>query len=453
VTTLLTAEKRHDFFVAAHRGAGAQPFTFTAARILLATTLFASPWAFGAVQTWAWASVAVIASVSLVLWALGSVGEGGAGLVWSPLYLPALMFLGLGFVQLFAGLSMDRIATREALLKLATDVVLFFLVGQLIVKASVTTWRRVALLVTVYGFALGLFAIVQFFSSQGRIYWSVNTEGWYFGPYVNRNHFAGLMEMLIPISIAFIASQPWRQGVRAPLIFCVSVAAASFLLSGSRGGLLSLFCGLLMGVWMLRPRGARFPRLRIGLAGLLGILPALALFFWLDGGRVSERWAAVFVPTRSRDPGLVQREVAAADSLRLLRKHPWVGTGLGSFETAFAQVRSFPSDLAWDHAHNDFAEALVESGLTGGALIVGALLIFLRLSLSNWAEKAGQELGKMQLGAAVGCCILLVHSLFDFNLRIPANAAWFAVSAAVGSVELQSARFPRELHSRAKDEF
>ncbi len=54
----------------------------------------------------------------------------------------------------------------------------------------------------VYTFLLALFAIFQFFSSQGLIYWMVKSPGWTFGPYVNHNHYAGLMEMLIPLSVA-----------------------------------------------------------------------------------------------------------------------------------------------------------------------------------------------------------------------------------------------------------
>jgi O-antigen ligase len=104
---------------------------------------------------------------------------------------------------------------------------------------------------------------------------------------------------------------------------------------------------------------------------------------------------------------------------------------LGSFEVAYPRYQSLPSDPVWDHAHNDFAEALAETGVAGGFSILTALAIFFCLAFRNVSERLKSQAGWIQLGAAVGCCGLLVHSFVDFNLHIPANAAWFAVSAGV----------------------
>jgi len=68
----------------------------------------------------------------------------------------------------------------------------------------------------------------------------------------------------------------------------------------------------------------------------------------------------------------------------------------------------------------------------GGALILAALVLFFRLAFGDLGERLTHEAGWLQLGAAFGCCGLLVHSFVDFNLHIPANAAWFVVCAAAG---------------------
>jgi len=134
-----------------------------------------------------------------------------------------------------------------------------------------------------------------------------------------------------------------------------------------------------------------------------------------------------------------QREAAALDTLRIFREHPWVGIGLGSFETAFPRYRTFPTNLVWTHAHNDYAEALAETGVAGGILIACALLLFFRQAFKDLNFRLRDEAGWIQLGAALGCCGLLVHSLADFNLHIPANAAWFAVCAALATAPVRAA--------------
>ena len=121
----------------------------------------------------------------------------------------------------------------------------------------------------------------------------------------------------------------------------------------------------------------------------------------------------------------------ARDSLRILRDHPWVGIGLGSFEDAYPRYQSFSSDFVVNHAHNDYVKALVETGAVGGTFILLALAIFFRRAFANLHERLQLRVGWVQLGAALGCCGLLVHSLADFNFHIPANAAWFCASLAV----------------------
>lgn len=423
-------------------------FSSRVARAVLFMALVASPLAYGAVQTWAWVSLTILADLIFVLWAIGCVRGGGLTLFWPPLCLPAALFLLWGGVQLSGHLTLDPIATREALLKLSTDFLLFFLAGQLLAAAGKRTWQVCALGATIYAFALAVFAILQFFSSQGLIYWSVKSDGWAFGPYVNHNHYAGLMEMLIPLSVAYVVSRPRHHPGRAMLVFAVSVMAASVLLSGSRGGMVSLLAEALMLGAILGARSALPSWRRVGIAAPLGLLTAALLFFWFDPGEMAGRLATVVKFTRPADIGMAERQAVALDSLRILRQRPWAGSGLGSFEVAYPEHQSFISNFVWDHAHNDYAEALVESGLVGGALIVWALVLFFRLSFQSLVERVRHETGKLQLGAALGCAGLLVHSTFDFNLHIPANAAWFVVCAAAGTTGTAAASLATRPSSR-----
>jgi len=134
---------------------------------------------------------------------------------------------------------------------------------------------------------------------------------------------------------------------------------------------------------------------------------------------------------RAPEATLGERRIVARDTLRIFLDHPWLGTGLGSFGTVYPRYRSFASDLDWDHAHNDYAEALSETGIAGGLAIAASLGLFLFLAFRHLRERLDHGAGWIALGAALGCCGLLVHSLVDFNLHIPANAAWFSLCAGI----------------------
>ncbi len=410
------------------------PYTLQIARILLVAALFAAPLAFGAVQAWAWAALAALASVLLFLWSVGCVQQGALKIVWSPLYLPGVLFLLLGTIQLLGHLTLDPIATRESLLKLVTDLVFFFLAGQLLATGSQRMLRAFWLAVVFYAFSLALFAILQFFSSNGLVFWTVAAPGgWMFGPYVNHNHYAGLMEMLIPIAAGYVFSRPRDLPMRTLLGFALVVPIASLLLCGSRGGFISLLAEVLILGAIFLWRAPVPGRRRLAAVGGLGLTAAALLFFWMDPGEISRHLETIASLPQSPDVTMGGRLVAARDSLRIFRDHPFLGTGLGSFEVAFPQYQSVPSDSIWVHAHNDYAEALAETGLAGGLLMVVALALFFRQAFGGLSERVKRDTGWIEVGAAVGCCGLLVHSFVDFNFHVPANAAWFAVCVAIAT--------------------
>jgi O-antigen ligase len=336
-------------------------------------------------------------------------------------------------VQYFGGLTLDQAATQEALAKLVTDLMLFFLAGQFLAQATEPQWRKMGLALTLYTFAIAVFATLQFFSSHNLVYWAIPSPGYTFGPYVNHNHYAGLMEMLIPLAVASALPAIRKHPSAVLLGFVALIPIASLLLSGSRGGSISLVLEVVLAAILIFLCGPRRARKAAAGVGGLAIIAAVVLFFWMAPRQIAERLATMADATHSPEVALADRLAPAKDSLRIFCDHSWLGAGLGSFETVFPQYQSFPSDFTWDHAHNDYAEALAETGIVGGALILFSLGLFFRLAFRNLRERLWHREGLLQIGAAIGCCGLLVHSLVDFNLHIPANAAWFAVCAAIAT--------------------
>jgi O-antigen ligase len=404
------------------------------ARLLLVATLCAAPWAYGAVLPWGWAALLVLAFLALILWALACAQRGVLKIVWSPLYWPFLAFLLLAVVQWGTGLTYDRIATRESVLKIVTDLLFFFLAGQLL-NGHAENGRalgQLGLITTLLVFALSALALGQLFTSPRSIYWRVTPPvGWPFGPYVNHNHYGGIMELLIPISAAYILSRPVESAMRWVLWLLMAVPLISVLLSGSRGAMVSLLVeGLLLALLAVSksPKAVRSGAL---VGGAVVASLAIGIFLWMNSGRLPGRITAILDADKNTRGEVTDRMSVAKTALHITWAHPGIGVGVGCFEYGFTQYATFPTDMHWTHAHNDYLEVMAETGLPGALVLVAALLLFFPLAFRHLGARLRHESGWIQVGASVACVGLLCHSFLDFNLRIAANAAWFAVCLAI----------------------
>jgi O-antigen ligase len=404
---------------------------FSASGGMLLSTLIAAPLAFGAVQPWAWASLCIASGIAFASWAAGCAATGQIRIARSLMYalvLGALLFVTLQFVL---GKTISPVSTREALVKFAGYAAIFFLTGQIAIGLTARQWRALGCVLIAYVFAMAVFAISQFFSNTELIYWMMRPKwgGEIFGPYVNHNHYAGLMEIVLPLALASVLALPERHGLKVLGWFSVVLGLASVLLCGSRGGTLAVCVefAVFFLVLLVRPY-AGISRMT-ALAALAVIMIAPILFWWLDPGSVLKRWEATATAPQT---AIEHRVNMTTDSMRILRENPMFGVGAGAFEEAYPHFQSWVADGVVEHAHNDYAELLAETGMTGGLLLAIAGCLGLHRAIANLACQNALPSGLVQLGAAVACCGLLVHSFSDFNLHIPANAAWF--SAAVGLV-------------------
>ena len=409
------------------------------ARILLVAALFGAPLAFGAVIPVAWVALGLIASVALFLWALGSVQLGRIKPLWSPLYIPLGLFFLLAAAQSAARLTLDTSETRQALVLLASDLIFFFLAVQLLGGARSSALQPFGMAVLIFAGCLGLFAILQSASGAQRIYGLFETpNSAMFGPYVDRDHFAGLMEMLLPVAIFYIAGRHGRLSLEGSVwrVSAVVLALAALLLSGSRAGLLALAAEMVIATVVLRRAALRTgQKRRLATAAGLALVAGAILFAYMDPGWVAKKLGSVAYVDKTWAEWASDRKTMASDALHMWHEHPWLGVGIGDFETAYPRYQSFPTDQWIDHAHNDYAEAAAETGVVGALLILATVALFLYLAFRNVSHLFGSNAGWVRLGAALGCCGLLVHSMADFNLHIPANAAWFAVLAGIATSE------------------
>jgi len=121
------------------------------------------------------------------------------------------------------------------------------------------------------------------------------------------------------------------------------------------------------------------------------------------------------------------------DSLRMFARKPILGWGLGTFPDAYPAFRSFYTAFFINAAHNDYIQVLVETGLAGFTCVVWFIITLYRSGLRRFGSDRQDWRCVLRVATLVGCTGILVHSLFDFNLQVPANASLFYVFCALGA--------------------
>ena len=420
------------------------PSVWASARVMLVGLLMIAPLLFGAVQSWAWGGITALAVALLLLWGIGSTQRGAIRVLWSPLVIPIVATAILAATQMVGGASQDYIATREAFIKLITYGILFFITQQLYLSASAKVWRITGMAVVTYMFGMAVFAMVQYFASPGLLYGRLAESNSVFGPYVNHGNYAGLMEMLIPIALTFTIALRWKHFAKAFVLFLTFLSVVSVFLSGSRAGLVSM--AIEFGMVAVVLIWSRSNQRQLVLAGMVAVCLAVGVSYWLDPGEVWGRWQQM---ASRPELALGNRQTIALDTLRMTRDHLGHGVGLGAFQTAYTPYQTVATALSIDYAHNDYLQFIAETGVWGLVLLPLSLALFFVLAFRHLHQRLHYPQGWLQLGAAVGVCGLLVHSFSEFNLHIPANAAWFSFLLAIATLPISHAHHGRRSHGQS----
>jgi len=396
----------------------------SAAEAFLLLAIVLAPWPYGGAADPARYAIVALVLLAAALFALGR-ALAGEGL--PRLALPAAALTALGLFQMVVGASAAPVWTAEAVLVLAamSSAVVFWSERARDRAAAV----RLAAAVLVVCAAEAAFGAVQWSLAPDRIYGQatpiVTTP---FGSYVNHNHFAGLVEMGIVLAAAMALGLSRLRGGATPAVIGLAGLALGLVAvqvaSRSRGGLIALAAGLAVagGLWA-RAASHRGVRLRAAplAAGVLVVL-AFGLAVVPEGTRAHLGTIFRGRPDSSGD----YRLDVARDTLRLWAAHPLLGTGLGAYADAFPEFKRAHGEVRTTHAENDAIEFLAEGGLAGVALAAWLAAMAVRGLVLRLRHGRDPFRKSIAVGAAGAVAALAVHSLFDFNLRLPANALVFA---------------------------
>jgi len=398
--------------------------------------------AHGGVEEWAQALFETGAGLLFLAWSIWIFFNREEQPVLSSLLPPlaALSFIVLG--QWFFRWTASPYNTRIELLLLLADLIVLFLVVQAF--RTLEDWRGFVWFGMGFGFLVSLFAILQHLTSNGKIYWfrEMRSGGLPFGPYVNRNHFAGFAELVLPLALVpLVLGRVRRERWPVVGLFAVLPIGALFL-SASRGGIVSFGAELSVLALVMIQRREMGKQL---FAGGAVLLVALLLVSWLGVGQILQRLSSVQLLEVSSG----KRASMRRDTWRIFLDHPFVGTGLGTLQLVYPPYESLYDGKIVNHTHNDYLEVLAETGLLGGICCAWFLGVLLVQSLERLRQFNNSFSGALQLSGFLACSGFLVHSFVDFNLHIPANALLFFLMAHLATAEIQQTAQPTTSRRRS----
>jgi O-antigen ligase len=391
--------------------------------------------AHGGVENWALAVFETGAALLLLAWALWMYFTDEEQIVFSPLLLPlgALSLFVCG--QWLVHGTASSYSTRTELQLLVSDLSLLFLAIQAF--RTLQDWRGFVWFGMLFGFLISIFGILQHLTFNGKLYWfrEMHYGGIPFGPYVNRNHFAGFVELILPLSLVpLVMGRVRRERWLVVGLFAVVPIGALFL-SVSRGGIVSF--GIELAILALVMIQRRTPGKQL-FAGAAVLLLALLMVSWLGVGPLLQRFSSF----QSLEATAGKRASMRRDTWQIFVHHPVAGTGLGTLQIVYPPYESLYDGKIVNHAHNDYLEALAETGILGGLCCAWFLGVLFSYSLRPLRQIHNSFAGTLQLSGLVGCAGFLVHGLVDFNLHIPSNALLFFIMAHLATCEIAPTALP-----------
>lgn len=367
-----------------------------------------------------------------VIWAIKQLAYPKLSLPWSPLYPAFAIVATVVLMQLAVGLTVYSSATLQESLQYLAYLLLVIVANDCFRHRNLA--HRFAFLLCLFGFALACVSLAQDAAHSSKLLFlrTPPEAGWSYGPYANHDHYAGLMLMLAAFPLP-LAMAPYLRGrLRALLGTAAAIMVATIFLSGSRGGVIAFFAQAAF-LALVFARG-RQDRRKVAITGCLAFI-LLAALFASGKGVTFDRLAGSRRPLNSELTAL-QLNVLR-DSSAMLRERPILGWGLGTFEDVYPQFRSFYTNQVVEHAHNDYLELLLETGMVGFAGVLWFVVALLRSGWKKLPRWKTDLTGTIKIGAMAGCVAMLVHSLMDSSLQITGNAALFYVLSALvaGSTE------------------
>jgi O-antigen ligase len=282
----------------------------------------------------------------------------------------------------------------------------YFLIGFLIVKAIKKRSQVVRLFYVL--FLMGVFEAIY------GLFGLFSKSRFVSGTFINRNHFAGYLEMMIPVGLGLLLAREGRgkKAFVSSLVISsgVIVMSLALLFSRSRSGAVILVIVFVLFLFL-------FPK-KILLVVVVILIIVLSVYVGMDS--TLQRFSWDYLQKDSRIGIWNQAWDVFTD-------YPFFGSGLGTFGVMYSATEADGETFTVAHAHNDYLEFLSELGIIGMGLLLGGMVLFLVACSRKWREQGNPSMRGFCFGGFVSVLALSLHGLTDFNLQIPSNILLFSV--------------------------
>ncbi len=395
-----------------------------ATRFALYALLIFTPLARGSVQGWAVTIIQMVTLLALTAFLIEKSLTGTWKWIKTPLDLPLLILLIL--VILSVVFSVHRQTSLWATVMLVTYVVIFYLVINTF-RTRAQLRQLVYLIIGVATF-LAIFGLFKRFGVNPFPFWDYGDLKYIpdhlSSTYGNYNHLAGYMEMALPLILGLFLVG-YKRGKLFTLCYLTLLILTALILTLSRGGWIGSLMGLtFMAIVLLTNRYFTGKKLIATLAGGFLVVAVVVL----ASTPVVERIRTLDQKTET--PSFRARVTVWGGVAEMIKDHPLLGAGPGTFATVFTQYQPPGQGARYFMAHNDYLHFISEVGLPLVAVIIWMIIALYRKGFKKMLNPSRLVRG-ITIGAMSGITALLVHSISDFNLHIPANALLFTVLAAL----------------------
>ena len=429
--------------------------------LVICIAIVLSALAYGTVHYWSLALFNLGGLTILILWAIDGWQLGNVRVSRNWLQLPLLGAVLLGVVQLlpFGGggavntLSLDPNSTKLVIVQLGTLLVYF--AATLVFVDTPHRLQVIVRTIMIFGFLLAIFGLTQSFTSPTKVYWMRElNQSTAFGPFINRHHFAGYMELTIALPLGLLLAGAIDKEKWLLYLFLAGLMGVALVMTASRGGIISLvaeivFLVIVTAIWRRhgerRKKGGRLRSVaaRTALAGSL--IFGLFLGVILLGGEFSLNR---FIDSVNTDDPTTGRSHFWSVTIDMIKANPVVGTGLGAYGVIYTRYDSRNGLYRLEQAHNDYLQIFSDAGVVGGALAFAFVAILFYRGFVRARSRDNFRRG-IALAALGGCFGVLVHSFFDFTLHTTSNALLFLILAALATLNGRVEDTPRRRRRRS----
>jgi len=349
-------------------------------------------------------------------------------LLWVPICWPVLAFVAYAIAR-YCTADVEYLA-RQELIRILVYAAIFFAVINNLHKQEPSQIVGLTLIFT--AMTLGMYAAIQFLTDSDRV-WSLvgrfdKMQGSFkrgTATFLNANHLAGYLEMVLPLALAFTLTGRFSHLMKVVLAYASLMIFAGITVTFSRGGWIATGASLAaLFYWLVRQRD--YWKRGMVVLVVFGALVTVTLIKAIHSPNRNERFeqANVIHDVRFR---------VWEPALEMWRDHRWFGVGPNHFDYRFRQYRPADHQLQSPpvRVHNDYLNTLVDWGIVGALLVAACWVAFYWQAFHGWkfVQRSQNDLGAKRsnkasfvLGGALGLLAILVHSYMDFNMHVPANA-------------------------------